>query len=1069
MRHSAPYYLLILMAFCLIFASQPGQAQDQASSPLIRQPVLHPEGHLIAFSYQGDLWIHDLDKQYNRRLTIHQAYDAYPVFSPKGDRIAFQSNRFGNEDIFVIDLQGGTPQQLTYHTADDHLTDWTRQGEILFTTERVFNTIEWDPEVWAIPDTGGTPTRILEDFGEMVSASPDGRYLALARGSCRMSREAYQGPAANNIWIYDRLDSLYHQLSYQDVNDLLPRWKGNDSLLYLHSDGQHYQLVSRAIREGKAQDSLEVEMQHPEWGLRYYDHKAGRSLALLGTELLLQKNNGPWDTLDLSLPTDYHFFPEEDKTYRKAIRSYKVAPSGDQVALQIRGEIFVKNLDQEESQSVNLSQHPYYDREFCWLNDSLLLFTSDRSGEYRFYRLKSAEPSKSDLFTSLRHQIEPLEAGQGNLRHPLLSPDGEWLAYQIDDQKLIVARIDDQGNLSDQRTLVNAWHGASGLSWSPDSRYLAYHRADLNFNREVYIQSIEEESEPINVSMHPGNDYAPQWSEDGSKLAFISDRNDDDTDLWFAWLRLEDWLQAEQEREKGYYFEDAPPRDTTQDQPLNIDLDRIYERLEQVTSLEGNESRYAISSDGETFYFNRYNPVRKGRDLYSIKYDGSDLKALTDNAPSPSQMQWGPEHKMLYFKSKGTLKAINPQSGKVKSYPHKAKLTIQHPQERQQVMDEAWSLLNQRFYDPQFHGQDWGQLREQYAPLIHGASTDQDFRYAFNWMAGQLNASHMGLYGSNPEQTQTNPRHLLGMEVRPVEQGVKITSILPKSPAARPHHELQVGDIITTVNDKDLLPGSNFYQTLSHSDREQILLGIQDHAGDDREVVIRPVRSLSSQRYDAWVAQKRQLVEEWSGGKLGYLHIRGMDMRSFERFERELMVSGHNKDGIVIDVRYNGGGWTTDYLLAVLSVRQHAYTIPRGATDNLQENHSQYSQYYPYSERLPLASWTRHAITLCNSSSYSNAEIFSHAFKTLDLGTLVGTPTFGAVISTGGASLLDGSFVRLPFRAWYVKATGENMENGPAVPDVRVPQPPATRAQKRDPQLRRSVKLLLEDLPEVSE
>lgn len=1066
MRFFLSLQLLFLVTISL--SVQPTWAQEQAAPPLIRQPALDPEGNILAFSYQGDLWIHHLEKQYTRRLTVHQAYDAYPVFSPDGERIAFQSNRFGNEDLFAIDIQGGTPQQLTYHPADDHLTDWTQEGEILFTTERIFNTIEWDPEVWAIPDTGGTPTRILQDFGEMVCASPDGRYLALARGSCRMSREGYQGPAANNIWIYDRLDSNYHQLSHQNSNDLLPRWK-DDSLLYLHSNGEHYQLVSQAIREGKAQDSLQVELQDPRWGIRYYDHQAGYTVALRGTEVLLQRNNGPWDTLNLSLPSDYHFFPEEDKTYRDAIRNYEVSPSGKQVAFQVRGEVFVKNLESDEPQSVNLSQHPYYDRELTWLNDSLLLFSSDRNGKYRFYQLQSADPAKTDLFQSLRHQIEVLDAEEGNLRHPLLAPNGEWLAYQIDDQKLVVARIDDQGNLSDQRTLVDAWHGASGLNWSPDSRYLAYHRADLNFNREVYIQSIAENSEPINVSMHPGNDYNPQWSPDGSKLAFISDRNDDDSDLWFAWLRQEDWLQAQEEREEGYYFDDEESQDTTQDQALDLDLEGIYKRLEQVTSLEGNESHYAIAPDGESFYFTRYNPLRKGRDLYSIKYDGSELKELTDNGPSPNQLQWGPKHKKLYFNSKGKLQAFEPQSGKVKRFPHQAKLTIHHPQERQQVMDEAWSLLDQRFYDPQFHGQDWEQLREQYAPLIHGASTDQDFRYAFNWMAGQLNASHMGLYGSNPEQTQSNPRHLLGMEVQAVEEGVQITSILPKSPAARQHHDLQTGDIITTVNGQELPLGSNFYRSLSRSDRDQILLGIQDGSGQDREVVIRPTGSLSSQRYDAWVKQKRQLVEEWSDGKLGYLHIRGMDMRSFERFERELMVSGHGKEGIVIDVRYNGGGWTTDYLLAVLSVRQHAYTIPRGATDNLQKNHAQFSQYYPYSERLPLASWTRHAITLCNSSSYSNAEIFSHAFKSLDLGPLVGSPTFGAVISTGGASLLDGSFVRLPFRGWYVKATGQNMENGPAVPDILVPQPPATRAQNRDPQLRRSVNLLLKDLPEASE
>ncbi|MEJ2679112.1 MAG: S41 family peptidase [Gemmatimonadota bacterium] len=186
-----------------------------------------------------------------------------------------------------------------------------------------------------------------------------------------------------------------------------------------------------------------------------------------------------------------------------------------------------------------------------------------------------------------------------------------------------------------------------------------------------------------------------------------------------------------------------------------------------------------------------------------------------------------------------------------------------------------------------------------------------------------------------------------------------------------------------------------------------------------------------------------------------------MNWPSFERFERELVAAGQGKDGLLVDVRYNGGGWTTDYMMAVLTVRQHAYTIPRGAAKDLAKEHTKFRQYYPYGERLPLAAWTKPVAALCNQNSYSNAEIFSHAFKTLGLGPLIGTPTFGAVISTGGARLMDGSFVRLPFRGWYVKATDKDMEWGPAVPDVIVPTMPNARANGEDEQLRAAVKTLL--------
>jgi tricorn protease len=194
-----------------------------------------------------------------------------------------------------------------------------------------------------------------------------------------------------------------------------------------------------------------------------------------------------------------------------------------------------------------------------------------------------------------------------------------------------------------------------------------------------------------------------------------------------------------------------------------------------------------------------------------------------------------------------------------------------------------------------------------------------------------------------------------------------------------------------------------------------------------------------------------------------------MNWPSFERFERELVAAGEGKEGLVVDVRYNGGGWTTDYLLTVLTVRQHAYTIPRGAAGDLEKEHERFRSHYPFGERLPLAAWTKPVVALANASSFSNAEIFSHAFKHLGLGLLVGEPTFGAVISTGGVRLIDGSFVRLPFRGWFVKATGLNMENGPAVPDIVIETRPDSRAEGEDAQLRAAVRALLREIDEAAE
>ena len=267
--------------------------------------------------------------------------------------------------------------------------------------------------------------------------------------------------------------------------------------------------------------------------------------------------------------------------------------------------------------------------------------------------------------------------------------------------------------------------------------------------------------------------------------------------------------------------------------------------------------------------------------------------------------------------------------------------------------------------------------------------------------------------------------------------------------------------MIRSIDGKNISATNNFYSFLNGKTNERILLEVVDAAGVSREVIIRPTGSLRTALYNDWVKERKRLTEKYSNGRLGYIHIRGMNWSSFERFERELTASGLGKEGLVIDVRFNCGGWTTDMLMTVLSVRQHSYTVPRGAAKSLEKEHLNFTEKYPFGERLPLSSWTKPSIALCNENSYSNAEIFSHAYKQLGLGTLVGQPTFGAVISTGGAGLLDGSFVRMPFRAWYVKATKKNMEWGPAVPDIEVQNSADGKAKGEDEQLKKAVDVLL--------
>lgn len=1062
-------FLGFLFAFTFS-ATLPGQ--DQA---LLRYPALSPDGRTVAFSYQGDIWTVPIRGGTAIRLTIHEGYEYEPRWSPDGRRILFLSNRYGNRDVFVMPSGGGMPERLTHHSSSDDAARWMGNETVVFATRRLFAQVEREDEIHQVGLNGGTPRRLLNDVGLMPAPSPDGRYIALVRGTCRISREGYRGPANRDIWLYDTRSETYTKITSDAGQDIYPAWDGAGNLYFLSARSGRYNLYRQVLQEGSPQGRPEALTDFTQTGIRYYDlDAAGKRFVLeRGAELLLLED-GQTRPLDVSLAADYRFDPVEDKTFSDELDAYDLAPDGKQLALSIRGELFAKPADKERQRSARLTRHPWNDSEPLWLDDSTLLFCSDRDGGTDLYMMRSADEKEPDLARTFKLDIEPLTRTEAEESGLAIAPDTNRIAFVRGRGQLVVAEVvAENGALANERVLLDGWATPQRLQWSPDGRYLAYDMTNLDFNREVFILPLEEGAEPVNVSMHPRSDFGARWSADGSKLGFLSNRNNGDTDVWFAWLKKEDWEKTKRdwEEEEARKEEEKNAKDST-DAPVNVevDLEDIHERLQQVTRLPGNEHNLAIARDGETFYFSTNGGGWTGGDgkngFFSIQWDGEELEPILDDERM-SALHWDKNHKKLFFRKRGgKLSLLDLEKKKVEAMPFEAAMEVDHRAERQQIFDDAWRALRDGFYDPQFHGQDWDSLRAQYEPWCLAASTSQDFRDLFNAMLGQLDASHMGMYGPDPEETQKHQTGLLGVEGISEQGGFRISRVLPESPAERTESRLREGDLLTAVNGQPLSPSTNLYALLKGQAEERTLLDVVDAAGEPREVVIRPVSSLRSERYEAWVDERKTLCEQYSGGRLGYIHIQGMNWPSFERFERELTASGQGKEGIIIDVRYNGGGWTTDMLMTVLNVRQHAYTIPRGAADNLSKEHPRFRNHYPFGERLPLSAWTKPSIALCNANSYSNAEIFSHAYKTLGHGTLVGQPTFGAVISTGSHSLLDGSRVRMPFRAWYVKATGKNMEHGPAVPDILVENPPGSKGRGEDPQLRRAVETLLQQLGE---
>ncbi|SEC84233.1 C-terminal processing protease CtpA/Prc, contains a PDZ domain [Tenacibaculum sp. MAR_2009_124] len=1033
------------------------------SQTLIRQPKISPDGSHIAFSYHGDIWIYNIANQKAKRITIHQAYEVDPIWNSEGSELAFSSNRKGNKNIFTVPVEGGVPKQLTYYPTNNIPSDWSGEN-IVFTTERVFKGPEWDNQIYVVNENGGTPERLITAYGFAASISSDKNMVSYTKGACRIAREDYSGSAQRDIWVYNKKTNKYNQITVSAKNDHSSLWDGQDNLYYIGAKSGRYNIYKQAISSTgeKVGEATQLTFQKVDGVRSFSVSKKGTIVYTSGIDTYILEN-GNARKLALNIPSDNRFDIEETKTTSSKVRNYAISPDGSLTAIEISGEIFVKENDKEKKNSNNISNHFFKDKQPQWIDDKTVIYLSDRNGYYNVYSAVSSD-TLVKLSRSLTVKTEKLTNAKIDINNIIVSPDKKKIAYTEGRSKLIIADIK-EGEIKNPKTFSDTWASADGLSWSPDSKYIAYSQEDLNFDSEIYIQSTEDSKQKFNVSMHPRGDRSPVWSADGKKLAFLSNRSGINYDVWMVWLQKEDWEKTKRDHEEGDYYvkkeekkkgKKKGKKDKKKEVVVKVDEANIYDRLVQVTSLSDDEYSLAFNPDSEFLYFSATNPATKRRSLYKVKWNGSDPKEVKG-------VKWAGDFSevkgKLYFLSSGGVKMLKGKSDKVESFPHKATYTVNYKEERKQVFEEGIRALTAGFYDPEFHGYDWKTLVKKYRPWVLSASTQQDYSYMFNLLLGQLNASHMGYRGGNPEKVKNENIGLLGLEVSDTNTGVKVDYVLTNSVADKSMSKLNVGDVITAVNGKNIKEGTNFYSLLKNSRGNETLVTLST----GKNIILRPQHSLKTLKYEEWVSSRKKLVEEYSNGQLGYIHIQGMNLTSFERFERELKASGYGKKGIVVDVRYNGGGWTTDRLMAVLNVTQHAYTIPRGATKSL-KNHKDFSGNYPFNERAILSVNTKPLVALCNENSYSNAEIFSHAFKNLKLGKLVGQPTFGAVISTGGQSLQNG-YIRMPFRAWYVKNSGENMENdAPATPDYLIKNFPGWKSRGEDEQLKKAVEVLLKDI-----
>ncbi len=666
---------------------------------------------------------------------------------------------------------------------------------------------------------------------------------------------------------------------------------------------------------------------------------------------------------------------------------------------------------------------------------------------------------------ALRFEVTPVVQSDELTYSPTPSPDGKKLIYLQERGDVVLMDIES----GEKRVILESWSDPD-VVWAADSTHVVFATTDLNFNADIFLLDTRlnedgSSNDPINLTRHPDLDHSPQLSADGKVLTFLSDRDGNNWEWDVYAIHLDHDLDGMRRYELDSYYEDAVAsskkrapldvNDPVEIDPFEFDVDDAYLRVRRLTSTPESENNLVMAPGANRIAFT------VGGSFVSVDQYGKERKTINSSGVSDPRVSL--DGKSVSFVSGGQAKSAGMTGGNAKTYSIDADLVIDTHAEREQKFSEAAGRFGMNFYHPTLKGLDWEGMSARYHDLAMQTRTNAAFQRVMNFMFGELDGSHTGIWGGDGFSAKSANNGYLGVDATPVADGYRIDRIYKGGAVDLMDDGVQVGDVVISI-DNTPLSGQDLHNVLAGTNGREVLVEYSRANPDSGEqetlfgmATPKSYGSNSVIRYAQEVLDRQAEVDEQSEGRLGYLHIRSMGAASVRDFERDLFAAADGKDGLIIDVRDNGGGWTTDVLLASLTAPTHAYTIPRGANPDLVQPDS-----YPRDRRLIYA-YSRPIVVLINENSFSNAEIFAHAIRTADRGRLVGVPTFGGVISTGSFRLIDGTTVRRPFRGWYLP-DGTDMENNGAEPDVYVKQTPTDEAAGEDPQLEAAVKDLLKTI-----
>lgn len=1072
--------LLLVLLFGMLGIT--GKGID--SPKWLRYCAISPDGKMIAFTYKGDIYTVPSNGGIAKPITSHPAHDYMPVWSRDGKKIAFASNRHGNFDIFVVNANGGSPLRLTYHSADEYPYTFSSNNSRIF-----FGASRQDPaqsrmfpssglhELYSISVTGGRVELELGIPAEAVQVNTDGTLMLYhdKKGGENQWRKHHKSAITRDIWVFDIAKKKHTRITSFNGEDRNPLFGRNDSTVYYLSEQPNsFNVFRTSLNNPEKTEQLTRFTDHP---VRFLSISRNQTLCFsYDGEIYTMKAGDSPKKVKISILSDEKQNRETTVNIGRNIREMAVSPDGKEIAFIARGEVFVASAQGGFTKRITFT--PEQERFVEFMPDGKsLVYSSERNGKWQIFKATRVRSEEPYFFVSTLIKEEPLVSNDKDNYLPLPSPDGKSLAFIEDRTTLKVMNLK-TGNTVTLLTSNELFYMSDGdqyFTWSPDSKWLLAQYSPVMSNGEIVLLAADGSKPMLNLTLSGYEDFEPKWVNSGKQMIWFSTRNGlrsyansgrrqyDIYSMFFtrdAWdkyklskeeYELQKALEKEKVKKKKEDETDKKKKRNKKkekkDSILKFDWNDLTDRYSRLTVHSASISDATLSKDGETLYY--LARFESGYNLWSINVREKEPKLKIRMNVGYGSLKWDKEMKNLFMLASGRIYKIDLSKGRSKPVKINAEITVDTYAEREEMFNHVVLRTKKGFYTKTYHGVDWDKLTDHYRGYLPYIGNDFEFTEMLSEMLGELNSSHSGAryYNRSDNADQTASLGIFASYTYKGE-GILIDEIIKNGPLDKAGIDIKPGAIILKIDGKPIPKAVDWAILLNRKAGKQTLLEIKNPGADKTELItVKPItlRAESNLLYKRWVRRNRDEVERLSGGKLGYIHIPGMSDGPYRNAYSEMMGRYFNCKGMIVDVRFNGGGDLVSDLAMFFTGKQFiTYT-----TDKRPVGYE------------PTFRWTKPTIALVCEANYSDASCFACGYQQLGIGKLVGMPVPGTCSFAGWERLLNGRIVWGMVPVSSKDINGNWMENLETVPDIMVKNQPEIEPFGRDQQLEKAVEELL--------